>query len=49
MDGARANDYQQTIVLAMHDVVDIFAGLGDQLFHGRALNRKEANQMFGRR
>ena len=48
MDGARANDDKQAIVLAMHDVVDVFAGLGDQLFNGRALNRKEANQMFWR-
>ena len=48
MDGARANDDKQAIVFAMHDVVDIFAGLGDQLFHRRALNRKEANQMLRR-
>ena len=48
VDRAGADDDEQTVVLAMHDVVDVFAGLGDQLFHGRTLDGKEANQMFGR-
>ena len=46
VDGARPNDDKQAIVLAMHDVVYVFTGLGDQLFHRRALNREEANQML---
>ena len=48
VDRAWADDDEQTVVLAMHDVVDVFAGLGDQLFHWRTLDGKEANQMFGR-
>ena len=48
MDGARANDHQQTVVVAGHDVVDVFAGLRDQRLDRGGANRKEANQMFGR-
>ena len=49
VNGARANHDQQALVLAVQDVVDALPGLADQLFHVRAANREEADQVFGRR
>ena len=49
MNRAGANDDEQAIVFAMHDALDIFARLGNQLFDRRAGNGEKANQMFWRR
>ena len=46
MDRARADDDQQAVVLAVHDLGDGLAGLGNQGFRGRAGNREKADQMF---
>ena len=49
MDGAGADHHQQAVILTVHDVVDGLAGVGNQLLDSRALDRKEADQVLGRR
>ena len=49
VDGAGANDDQQAVVLTVHDLLDGFAGVGDQGLRGRPCNREKADQMFWRR
>ena len=49
VDGARADDHQQPVVLALHDLAHRLARPADQLFHRRAGNREEADQVLGRR
>ena len=49
MDGARADDHQQAVILAPHDVVNGAAGVLHQLLHRRAMNGEETDQVVGRR
>jgi hypothetical protein len=46
MNGARADDYQQAIVFARHDVVNFAARLRNQGFNRCARNGEKAHQMF---
>ena len=48
MDGTRADDQQQSVVGAGHDVVNALAGLGDQRLDRRSADREKADQMFWR-
>ena len=48
VDRARADDDEQPIVLAAQDVTDARAGRRHQRLDGRALDRKEADQVLGR-
>ena len=48
MDGTRADDQQQAVVGAGHDVVDALAGLGDQRLDRRSADREKSDQMFWR-
>ena len=48
VDRTRADDDEQSVVFAVHDFLNGFAGLGDQGFRCRAGNRKESDQMFWR-
>ena len=49
MDGAGADHHQQAVVAAGHDVVDAVARIADQGLDGGAMDREEADQVFGRR
>ena len=49
VDRARADDHQQPVVLALHDLAHRVARPADQLLHRRAGNREEADQVFRRR
>jgi hypothetical protein len=48
VDGARPDDDEQAVVLALDDVVDAFAGFADQRLDGGAANREKADEMLGR-
>ena len=48
MDGTWADDQQQSVVGAGHDVVDALTGLGDQRLDRRSADREKADQMFWR-
>lgn len=48
VDGAGADDDQQAVILASHDVVDGAAGIADQGFDGRTADGEEANEVLGR-
>ena len=43
---AGADHHQQPVIAAGHDVVDVAAGLGDQVLHRSTADRKEADQVF---
>ena len=49
VDRAGADDDQQPVIFAVHDVLDALAGGGDQGFHRRAADREKTDQMFGGR
>ena len=48
MDRAGADDDQQAVILATHDLLDGLAGVAHQFFNRGALDREEADQVFGR-
>src|SRR2546427_8818847 len=48
VDGAGADDDQQAVILASHDVVDGAAGVADRGFDGRTADGEEANEVLGR-
>ena len=49
VDGARPHDHEQAVVLLLHDPADRVAGVSDQRLDRRAGDRKEPDQVLGRR
>ena len=49
VDGTGADDHQQAVVLAAHDLVDAVARSADQGFHGGTPDGEKADQVFRRR